>query len=179
LVKVHRRIESAEFVSPASLDQNTAGKMTKGMQPVPAAVAKLRGTWRADRHAHGVTLEASRIPDAPDEMTEREKKHWQSMRERLEAAGLAAAIDLEAFTALVEAFAAWETATRELRGKPLLIEDRHGVPRANPLISVCESRFNTLKWCLTQFGMTPSSRTGIRAVEKTAAPDPMAALCVG
>lgn len=151
----------------------------RGPAKKPVAVHKQRGTFRKDRHNDAVDSELPpSLPDPPAHFTDDQKKIWNEVGKKLAQRGLMTELDAQAFELLVGSYLGMRQAQDELNDSDLIIYvGEMGTPVANPLVNIISKNTALLKWCLTQFGCTPSARTGITpARTKTAKVDPMAAL---
>lgn len=124
-------------------------------------------------------IEPGPLPDRPDWVeSERAIELWNQFAPVLNQLGLLETLDVVAFGMLCEGFAAWLHASEELDAEQLVQfvgEQNH--PTQNPLVSIVRQQAKGVKELLTEFGLTPSSRTqltGSTAVTRTkAALDPL------
>lgn len=153
----------------------TSGK--RGPPKKPAALLKQRGTFRKDRHSDDLeALAPPNLPAAPAHLSSAEKTKWREVGTKLAKLGICSDLDAIALELLVSSYCGMTDAAAELARGDLVIEvGESGVPMPNPLVGIIGKHNQLLKWCLTQFGMTPSARTSIRLPEKTKE-DPMATL---
>lgn len=153
----------------------TAGK--RGPPKKPSALLKQRGTFRSDRHSDDLEpVTPPNLPAAPAHLTDSEKRTWNEVGGKLAAIGLCSDLDAIALEVLVSSYCGMTDAAAELASGDLVVTvGQNETPMANPLVGVVAKQLATLKWCLTQFGMTPSARTSISLPEKPKE-DPMAKL---
>ena len=161
--------------SKAAPKKATSGK--RGPPKKPAALLKQRGTFRKDRHSDDLDLVTPpNLPAAPTHLNAAEKRKWNDVGAKLVAIGLCSELDAIALELLVRSYCGMTEAAHTLASGDLVIEvGEAGIPMPNPLIGIIGKQLQTLKWCLTQFGMTPSARTSIRLPEPQKE-DPMAVL---
>lgn len=144
----------------------------RGPAKKPAATHKRNGTFREDRHG-GAQLPV-KLPAPPRDMTKEAKKHWRAIGKQLERAGYVSEIDSVALRGLCEFF------ERYLQAKSHI--DEHGLTVthyfkdgqkevANPSVAIAKESWGEVVKLLKQFGMTPSSRTGLPVAESAAADD--------
>jgi P27 family predicted phage terminase small subunit len=99
------------------------------------------------------------MPDMPNIVARNDiaKKEWERISPLLFNAGLLTVVDGTALAAYCMAFARWDSAEESLIGEPY---SRHGIANAN--IKVANDAASQMLRYITEFGMTPSSRTKIR-----------------
>lgn len=151
----------------------------RGPSKTPVATLKARGTFRKDRHNDEVDSQLPpSLPDPPEHFTEELKAIWNAVGAKLAARGLMTDLDAQAFELLVGSYVGMRQAQDQLSDSDLILYvGELSTPVANPLVNIIGKNAAMLKWCLTQFGCTPSSRTGINPAKRPEAKvDPMAAL---
>ncbi|WP_029247125.1 phage terminase small subunit P27 family [Schlesneria paludicola] len=154
----------------------------RGPGKTPVATLKQRGTFRADRHSDEVDEQLGpSLPDPPPHFDAEQIELWNKIGGKLAARGLMTDLDAQAFELLIASYVGMLQAQDALAADDLIVYvGEQSTPMANPLVNIIAKNTAMLKWCLTQFGCTPSARTGItpaKRVEKTI--DPMAALLAG
>lgn len=149
----------------------------RGPPKKPAALLKRRGTFRKDRHSDDLEpVTPPNLPAPPSHLTETERAKWNEVGSQLVKLGICSDLDAMALELLIRSYCGMCDAADELADGDLVVEVGEScTPMANPLVGIVAKQLATLKWCLTQFGMTPSSRTSIRLPE-TQQIDPMQAL---
>ena len=75
-------------------------------------------------------------------------------------------VDRAAIAAYCEAYGRWTEAVSKLHEKGLLVKAPSGYPILNPYLSIINSALDQMRKFLTEFGMTPSSRTRISVARK-------------
>lgn len=136
----------------------------RGRKPLPDNVKALRGTDQPIRmNPDAPTAGVDALQFIPDELTAEAKKHWAVIRPMLVKAGVATNLDRPALIMLCEAWATFLEATNKVRSKGILVQGRHGEPVRNPYLRVMNDSIQQLQKLFAEFGMTPSSRTRLRA----------------
>ena len=151
----------------------------RGPAKTPVAELKKRGTYRKDRHSDAVDSElVPCLPAPPVHFDEDQKAVWNDIGQRLADKGLMTELDAQAFELLIGSYFGMREAQQQLSASDLIVYvGEQGTPIANPLVHIIANNTAMLKWCLTQFGCTPSARTGITpASHKVKSVDPMSAL---
>ena len=154
----------------------------RGPSKTPVATLKQRGTFRADRHNDQIDSELGpSLPAPPIHFDEEQIALWNEIGTKLERRGLMTDLDAQAFELLIGAYVGMRQAQEQLSNSELVIYvGEMGTPIANPLIGIISKHLATVKWSLTQFGCTPSARTGINPAKRPETKvDPMAALLAG
>ena len=130
-----------------------------GRKPTPTNLKVLRGNPgkrplnKAEPKAQVV------IPTPPRELPERARKEWRRLAKTLHAAGLITELDRLAFAALVQSYTRWIEAQEGLAKTGMLIRGKDGIPHLNPLLRVSRDAQAEYTRMLTEFGLTPSSRS--------------------
>ena len=151
----------------------------RGPPKTPAAMLKDRGTFRKDRHSDDVDQAAKvAVPKPPEHLTDRAKEAWRKLGPKLAKVGLLTELDGMGMEVLCQAYADTVDVAQKLGEESLVVTvGENNTPMANPLVGIVAKNLATLKWALTQFGLTPAARTGIRTGGgKKEAADPMEGL---
>jgi P27 family predicted phage terminase small subunit len=98
----------------------------------------------------------------PSELSESGQKHWGQIRPMLVKAGIATNLDRNALILLCEEWATFLEATAAVRKKGILVQGPKGEPMRNPYLRVMNESTAALTRLLSEFGMTPSSRTRLK-----------------
>lgn len=149
---------------------------TRGRKAQPVSVLKMKGTFRQHRHSGGAELEAKLshvAPEPPSHLSDDDKAEWKRTAEQLAGLGLCTKLDGLALEMLVTSYRGFREATAMLEEQGPLLEcaTSSGALKPNPVLKVLDLRLATLKWCLTQFGMTPSSRSSLNLGARQEAED--------
>ena len=134
--------------------------MAQGRKPVPTALKLIKGTDQPCRmnknepkpKADRITMPAGLSPEA--------KKHWKQVIKHLKDAKIMTNLDVPALMIYCEAYAQWKDATDKINDHGAIIRGQNG-PARSPYLMVAQKAFDQMKQMLTEFGMTPSSRTKI------------------
>jgi len=134
-----------------------------GPKPKPTTIKKNTGNpGRRPLPKNEPVLERpARMPAAPAILTDVGKKHWRTMGKKLFKVGLLTEIDLDAFAAYCQHYETWHEATRNIKKHGMLIKAQSGFPMLSPYYTIQAKESAAMLRCLTEFGMTPSSRTRV------------------
>ncbi len=152
--------------------------MTTGRKPTPSNLKLFRGTDRKDREKKEPKPQLE-IPNVPPHLSDEAKVEWGRVSQDLYTLGLLSKIDRAALAAYCEAWSDWKMATEKVAVQGMVIKtgekvverlDERGeiiVERTggnfieNPYYSIKKRAAELMHKFLTEFGMTPSSRTRI------------------
>ena len=102
-----------------------------------------------------------KIPRAPRNLDATAKKEWRRMAKQLHRLGLLTVSDLSAFASYCSQYSIWYQATEAIREHGILVKAQSGFPAISPWVSVANKAQTEMRKWLTEFGMTPSSRSRI------------------
>ena len=136
-----------------------------GRKPKPTHLKLMQGTDRPDRILENEASPAipTELPEPPDFLDEAGQKEWYRTGEELLTSGILSRIDLTALAAYCEQYSAWIEATRMVRKHGTVIKMKTSdYLMLSPYLSVQKQAFTGMTRMLSEFGMTPSSRTRVR-----------------
>ncbi len=150
--------------------------MKRGTKPKPTALKKLAGN---SGHRALNLHEPPRvpgIPDCPAWLDDEAKAKWHELTVLLDKAGVLSRVDADALLIYCELYARWVKAEGEVRAQgitidvPIVARNKATgeavivghVIRKNPALLVAEKCESLMRAYITEFGMTPSSRTRVR-----------------
>jgi P27 family predicted phage terminase small subunit len=145
----------------------------------PSKILKAKGTFRKDRHSDDLDAVAvPALPPAPDHLTQQQQALWDKIGQQLVDAGLLTNFDAQAFESLIKTYSELIAFEQQLGDVPDLVVPvgENGAMMAHPLVGLIHKWRTLLMRHLTQFGLTPSARTGIKLQQAQSETDPMAAL---
>lgn len=131
----------------------------RGPPKTPAATHKARGTYRDDRHS-GPSLSVE-IPMAPADMKPRAKALWNVVTKELHHAGLIARLDQLTLRLMCESWCLYLDACEMIDAQGITISTDKGNMCQHPAVGTRNKAWAQVVAIAKQFGMTPSSRTGI------------------
>jgi P27 family predicted phage terminase small subunit len=135
-----------------------------GRKPKPSALKLLSGnpgkrplnpaepTYRAD---------AELLP--PEHLDGKAREEWLRCAPLLRDAGVLTTIDKTAFAALCMCYSRWIDAEQHVRREGCVISGSTGSPVMNPYVRVAAQALDQMRALMGDFGMTPSSRSRLRA----------------
>ena len=145
--------------------------MKPGTKPKPTHLKLITGNPGKRRLNEAEPKPEALIPDPPPELSADAREEWDKISPRLLAAGLLTAIDRAALAAYCQAYGRWvqaeralaEMAKRDLVTAGLLIKTKNGNAIQNPLVGTANKAMSDMVRYATEFGMTPSARSRVRA----------------
>jgi P27 family predicted phage terminase small subunit len=105
------------------------------------------------------------VPHPPDHLSDAAKEHWRQIGQELASVGILTKIDADALGMYCEAFARWVHANEQIRQFGPLVKAPSGYPMQSPFLAIANKAFDQMRAMLTEFGMTPSSRTKVHAAK--------------
>ena len=135
--------------------------MTRGPKPTPRNLRLVRGTDRADRMNPDEPVVAVSIPDAPDYLEPDEQTIFLDTAGKLARMRVMTEYDVDALAIYSVNFVRWKEATARLHDMGLMVRSPNNFPMQNPYLSVANSAQKECLRILTEFGLTPSSRTRV------------------
>ena len=142
-------------------------KGKSGRKAKPRAVKELAGTFRADRHnANEPTLPALETgPPCPGHLTGEAESTWVRLAELLTTMGVLTEADLHALEAYCVTYARWHDAEAQLRQYGVMLF-KDGSLFPSPYLRIAEDSLKQLRSWMTEFGITPSSRSRVKVEKK-------------
>ena len=99
-------------------------------------------------------------PDPPAYLSPAAAKHWEKVAPQLAGLGLMSEIDVDALALYCESFATWIDAQEKLQEFGLVVTSpKSGYPVPSPFFSIAAKAQEQMRQLLTEFGMSPSSRS--------------------
>lgn len=133
-----------------------------GRKPVPTNLKLLRGNPGKRPLNENEPQPANEKPRCPSHLSDPAKAEWKRMSDKLHKLGLLTEIDGAALAAYCQAYGRWVEAERNIKkyGMVLRSPDK-GWPVQSPYLAIANKALEQMHKYLTEFGMTPSSRSRI------------------
>ena len=138
--------------------------MTRGRKPKPTRLKLITGNPgnRPLNEDEPKVEKKKGCPRAPRHMSDGAKEGWRKLAPMLHEAGLLSKVDELALEACCEAYGRWRQAQDQVREFGPLIKTPSGIPIQSPYLQIANKAFEQMTRMLTEFGLTPSSRSRIR-----------------
>ena len=101
------------------------------------------------------------IPAPPDHLSDDAVAEWGRISIELRAVGLISQIDRSALAAYCQAYGRWCSAERLLAENGMLVKTTNGNIIQSPLVGIANKSLDLMHKFLTEFGMTPASRSKV------------------
>lgn len=139
----------------------------RGPRKLPARIHERRGTKKKCRHAEPDVAAVSGVPAPPADLGDVARQAWNDIGKKLLAAGLITELDELALRLLCESWELYELAKAETSviGSLTSITEKGNVIQ-NPAIGIRNKAWAQIVKLCQEFGLTPSSRTGLNAETK-------------
>lgn len=138
-----------------------------GRKPIPSNLKVLRDTDQKCRMNPHEARPNPEIPSAPRHLSREALMEWGRITDELHRLGLLSNIDRAALAAYCQAYGRWSEAEAQIYADPdnprLTTVTANGTTIQHPLVGIANSAALLMHKFLTEFGMTPSSRTRVAA----------------
>lgn len=135
----------------------------QGRKPKPTAVKLLEGNPGKRALNRAEPKPRVVLPPPPDHLGEEEKAKWEVAVKELHPLGLITTIDQDALAMYCVIFVRWMKAEKMVREKGEIIKTAAGNIIQNPYLSIANRALEQLNKLGAEFGMTPSSRSRVKA----------------
>ena len=105
-----------------------------------------------------------KIPPCPSHLDAEAKREWRRMAHDLYDCGLLSMVDRSALAAYCVCWSKWVAAELKLRESGMVLKSPNGYPILNPYLGIINKTLQKMHAFLTEFGMTPASRSRIQAM---------------
>ncbi len=144
--------------------------MTAGRKPKPTALRIVQGNPGKRPLPKNEPKPKAMVPRAPAHLSAEQKKIFRRVAKQLNNANIITRIDGVALELLCEAYSRWLDALDKVKLMGMVVKSPSGFPVQNPYLGIANRAFDQAQKMMTEFGMTPSSRTRVQTVgadEKT------------
>jgi P27 family predicted phage terminase small subunit len=135
-----------------------------GRKPKPSALKLLNGNpGKRPLNPAEPMYEVDDELSPPDDLDAEALSEWIRCAPLLRDAGVLTQIDRTALAALYMCYSRWIDAERHVRRDGCVISGSTGSPVMNPYVRVAAQALDQMRALMGDFGMTPSSRSRLRA----------------
>ena len=140
-----------------------------GRKPLPSNLKLLKGTAQPCRMNKNEPKPKSDSVKMPTGLNAEAKKCWKAVSEQLKEVGILTNLDAHALSMYCITYARWLDANDKIEKMGAIIKAPSGYPIQNPYLSISNKALDQMRAIMTEFGMTPSSRSKITTtpVEET------------
>ena len=143
-----------------------------GAPAVPTALKILRGNPGKRPLPANEPQPEAKLPPCPPHIQGEARHEWRRTGRKLLALGLVTEIDTAMLAVYCVAWGRWVEAENMVRETGLIIKTKGGELIASPMLRVAVEAMNQMTRAAAEFGMSPSSRTRVRAAETKRAESP-------
>lgn len=124
-----------------------------------------------------------KMPNPPAWMNTYGKKAWKRLAPELQRLGLLTVVDIETFSAACQCYGVWVECEKTLKKKGRTHSYTNKAKETNtivrPEVKIGQKALDQFKSYMTEFGLSPASRTRIEVSSPGDEQDPMEALLSG
>jgi P27 family predicted phage terminase small subunit len=135
--------------------------MAKGRPRIPTTLKVLNGNPGKRPISQTEPKPEPIAPKCPPHLDRRAKAEWRRIAPELEELGLLTRVDMAALAGYCQNYSLWIDAHNQIKKHGLLIKSPNGYPMQSPYLAIANKALDHMKSFLTEFGMTPASRTRI------------------
>ena len=135
----------------------------QGRKPKAATIVEKLRT-RAPRRQPG------RLPHAPSYLDDNGKAEWRRTGKLLLQAGLMDELDTTALATYCQAYSRWLAAEEQIKKDGMIVVATNGFPVQSPYLSIANKAIQQMAKIMSEFGMTPASRSRLPAKAKEERP---------
>lgn len=139
--------------------------MSKGRKRTPDHLKLISGTDRADRRNDAAPTPECVRPPMPETLTETAQANWDRFCDILDGMGVLTVADEFALEHLVEAYADWRHAHDVIAAEGTHYETTSSTGgtmiRAHPAVSMRSDAARRFQSLMSEFGLTPASRSRV------------------
>src|SRR5436190_3246963 len=159
-----------------------AGNWRSGRKPLPTHLKLITGNPGRKPLNEYEPRPPAALPTPPPELNEDGRIEWDRVAIRLYTLGILTAIDRGVLAAYCQAYGRWIRAERALSNVAatdkvfggILARRKNGNLVVNPLVNAANKAMDDMRRLASEFGMTPSARSRIRADGQVDRNDPAA-----
>ena len=143
-----------------------------GRKPLPTHLKLVKGTARPHRINHDEPRPAVQVPMAPPHLDRRAAARFVDMATVLARHGVMTELDTSALARYAVVWCRWIDMEAEVKRRGPVVKTDGGNIIQNPFLSVANKCLMQMAQLESEFGLTPSSRSRIRASVPPGAADP-------
>jgi P27 family predicted phage terminase small subunit len=134
-----------------------------GRRPKPTALKLIQGNPGKRPLNKDEPKPEIRIPRCPGHLSQAGKSEWKRISKELVKMSLLTGMDRAALAAYCQTYGRWVDAETKAAEKGLIVKTTAGNVIQNPYIGIANKALEHMYRFLTEFGLTPSSRTRLSA----------------
>lgn len=134
-----------------------------GPAPKPTALKVLAGNPGHRPLNDAEPMPELAMPKCPAHLSKEGKAEWKRLAAELHTLGLLTRIDRAALAAYCEVWARWVMAEKKLQAEGCTALTPNGYATKNAWLTIADKALEQMHRYLVEFGMTPASRSRVRA----------------
>jgi P27 family predicted phage terminase small subunit len=138
----------------------------RGRKPIPSTLRLLQGNRSHRPLPPDEPKPPAIIPKCPTWLDKEAKKEWRRMVKELEPLGMLTLIDRSVLARYCDNFSKWMAAEKALQKMPMVKFNQKGFAEINPYFKVANKAKEMMMKDMIEMGMTPSSRSRVKAEPK-------------
>jgi P27 family predicted phage terminase small subunit len=146
-----------------------------GRKPLPTHLKLVKGTARPHRINRDEPRPAVVVPPPPAHLDERARARFTVMAEMLARNGVMTELDTSALARYAVIWCRWVDTEADVKRRGPVVKTEGGNIIQNPFLSIANKCLLQMAHIESEFGLTPSSRSRIRAAVPADATDPFEA----
>ena len=139
-----------------------------GRKPLPTVLKLLHGNPGRRPLNENEPKPALRLPQAPGHLSPEARKEWRRSGRMLLQLGVMTEADRTALALYCQAYGRWVEAEEALRRYGFMVKSPAGFPMQSPYLAVANKCMEQMRSLLSEFGLTPASRTKVQVQEPEA-----------
>lgn len=132
-----------------------------GRKPLPTALKLIKGNPGKRPLNKFEPSPVRKIPACPKHLTSIARIEWRRIVKELDRLGLMTCMDRSALAAYCQAYGRWVEAEEKVSERGFVVKTVSGNIIQNPYLAIANKSMDHMYKFLTEFGMTPSSRSRI------------------
>lgn len=140
--------------------------MVRGRKPIPTAMKLITGNPGKRPLNKNEPKPDMSVPEAPPHLDTIALAEWNELAKRLNDMGILSLVDKAAFAAYCQSYSRWVQAEEKLKTEPWVYVTDKGFQGPSPWIGISNRALEKMKAFLSEFGLTPASRSRMVVPEK-------------
>ncbi len=136
--------------------------MKAGRKPVPRNLRLVRGSRRATLAGDSEPVVPVIAPEPPEHLTEVEAEKFRETAALLAKMRIMSEADVDALALYATTWVRYLAATDKVRELGMIVKSPKDYPMQNPFLSIANRAQKDCMSILSEFGLTPSSRTRVQ-----------------
>jgi len=137
--------------------------MAQGRKAKPTAIKELEGNPGKRELNRNEPKPTKKAPSCPKWLEDEAKKEWRRLSKQMEQLGVLTELDMAAFAGYCQAYARWKEAEEFISKHGAIVKTPSGSWQQVPQVAIAQKYLSIMKSYCQEFGLSPSSRSGISA----------------